>query len=73
MKGIDVAITAMKYLKEDHESFKYLLIGDGEQKEEIVKKINNYHLNDHVILLGFRDDVPGILTAMVIYLSASRG
>jgi glycosyltransferase involved in cell wall biosynthesis len=72
VKGIDVAIKAIKCLKEYHKTFKYILIGDGELRGEIVKEINNYHLNDHVILLGFRDDVPGILRVMDIYLSPSR-
>jgi len=72
VKGIDVAIQAMKKLKEIHKNFKYILIGDGELKDEIVNEINNCHLNDQVLLLGFRDDVPGILKMMDIYLSPSR-
>lgn len=73
VKGIDVAIKAMKCLKEYHKNFKYILIGDGELKDEIVKEINNCHLNNQILLVGFRDDVPGILKMMDIYLSASRG
>ena len=72
VKGIDVAIQAMKNLKKHTKNFKYVLIGDGELKGEIEKEISNCHLNDHVILLGFRDDVPGILKMMDIYLSSSR-
>ncbi|MFQ5787673.1 MAG: glycosyltransferase, partial [Thermodesulfobacteriota bacterium] len=34
VKGIDVAIKAMKCLKEYHKTFKYILIGDGELKDE---------------------------------------
>ncbi|MGR3292445.1 MAG: glycosyltransferase [Candidatus Scalindua sp.] len=72
VKGIDVAIQAIKNLKKYHKNFKYLLIGDGELKEEIIKKINDCRLNNQVLLLGFRDDVPGILKMMDIYLSPSR-
>ncbi|KHE94084.1 MAG: putative glycosyltransferase [Candidatus Scalindua brodae] len=72
VKGIDVAIHAMKYLKEYHKNIKYILIGDGELKEEIIKEINDCHMNDQVLLLGFRGDVPGLLKMMDIYLSASR-
>lgn len=73
VKGVDVAIHAMKYLEEYHKNFKYVLIGDGELKGKIIKEINKYHLNDQILILGFRDDVPGILKMMDIYLSASRG
>ena len=72
VKGIDVAIRAMKHLKEYHKNFKYILVGDGELKNEIVKAINNYDMRNHVLLLGLRDDVPGILKMMDIYLSPSR-
>jgi glycosyltransferase involved in cell wall biosynthesis len=72
VKGIDVAIRAMKHLKEYHKNFKYVIVGDGELKNEIVKAINNYDVRNHVLLLGFRDDVPGILKMMDIYLSPSR-
>ena len=72
VKGIDVAIKAMKCLIEFHKNFKYILIGDGELKDEIVKEINNCHMNNQILLLGFRDDVPGILKMMDVYLSPSR-
>jgi glycosyltransferase involved in cell wall biosynthesis len=72
VKGIDVGIRAMKYLKEYHKNFKYILVGDGELKNEIVKTINTYDMRNHILLLGFRDDVPGILKMMDIYLSPSR-
>jgi glycosyltransferase involved in cell wall biosynthesis len=72
VKGIDVAIQAMKHLKEYYKNFKYILVGDGELKNEIVKTINTYDMKNNVLLLGFRDDVSGILKMMDIYLSPSR-
>lgn len=44
------------YQKVDPNSF-LVLIGDGEDREKIVHKINNYGLNDKVLLLGIRKDV----------------
>ena len=72
VKGIDVAIQAMKHLREYHKNFKYVIVGDGELKKEIVKAINTYDMRNHILLLGFRDDVPGILKMMDVYLSPSR-
>jgi len=71
VKGIDVAIQAMECLGKLHKNFMYILIGDGEFKEVIVKKINDCRMNSQILLLGFRDDVPGILKMMDIYLSSS--
>ncbi len=72
VKGIDVAIRAMKCLREYHKNFKYVIVGDGELKNEIVKAINTYDMRNHILLLGFRNDVPDILKIMDVYLSPSR-
>ena len=72
VKGLDVAIQAMKYLARYHKNFKYIIIGDGELRSSLVEAIDNCGMNNHVLLLGFRDDVPGILPMMDIYLSPSR-
>ncbi len=72
VKGIDVAIQAIKCLREYRKNFKYILIGDGELREEITMQIAACDVNKQILLLGFRDNVPGILKKMDIYLSPSR-
>ncbi len=49
-----------------------LLVGDGELKEQIVKKIEQLHLENDVLLLGVRSDVSCLLAAMDVFLFPSR-
>lgn len=41
-----------------------LLVGDGEDKELLLDKVNKYGLENDVIFAGFRNDVPDLLSAM---------
>lgn len=74
VKGLDVAIKAMSYLRFDDvvDAFKYIIVGDGDLKSEIEDMVKGFELNDKIELLGNRDDVPDILKSVDIYLCPSR-
>jgi glycosyltransferase involved in cell wall biosynthesis len=42
-------------------NFKIYFIGEGPLKDLLIQKINQLKLNDHIELVGFRNDVPEIL------------
>lgn len=48
-----------------------LLVGDGEEKQFILEKINEYNLNNKVIFTGVRDDVNDIMQAMDVFVFPS--
>ncbi|MBU1241354.1 glycosyltransferase [Myxococcota bacterium] len=50
---------------------KLLLVGDGELRPMIEKKIADLGLGDSVILTGVRDDIPDLLQAMDLFLLPS--
>jgi glycosyltransferase involved in cell wall biosynthesis len=53
----------------DHfQNAKLVLVGDGPAREEIMQKISDKRLDDHVKLLGHRRDVPALLSLADIYL-----
>ena len=56
---LDVA----KALKDRKDPFVLYLIGDGDLRSDIEKKIVDLELSEHVVLLGSRKDVPQILTS----------
>lgn len=68
---LDVA----KALKDKNDSFVLYLIGDGDLRPDIEKKIADLGLGEHVKLLGSRKDVPQILTAFdtMIFPSVYEG
>lgn len=49
-----------------------LLVGDGENFEQVKRKVDDYHLNDKVSFLGIRDDVADLMQAMDVFVLPSR-
>lgn len=50
---------------------KLLLIGDGDLRNEVLSKINQMELNDKVILLKNRSDIPDLMAAMDVFVFPS--
>jgi glycosyltransferase involved in cell wall biosynthesis len=50
---------------------KLLLVGDGELRESIERRIKELNLEDAIIITGFRADVPDIMQAMDVFLFPS--
>lgn len=55
-----------------NDKYKLILIGDGEDKEQIIRKIKEYEIEDRVILMEKRADVNKLLMAMDIFAFPSR-
>ena len=51
---------------------KLVIVGDGPQKENLLKLIKNMNLQDKVIMLGHRDDVDKLLPNFDIFCLASE-
>ena len=49
-----------------------LLVGDGDLKDEIIKKVERLNLQHAVLFTGVRNDIPQLLSAMDIFLFPSR-
>ena len=50
----------------------FLIIGDGALKSEIKQLIKDYHLENHIIITGNREDLPQILNGIDIYTFTSK-
>jgi glycosyltransferase involved in cell wall biosynthesis len=68
-------LKALKKLKENNKNFKMLMCGTNLDlsNKELLGLINSYQLEENIILLGRRDDIPGLLSAADIYVSSSLG
>lgn len=53
-------------------NYRLLLVGDGELKADIERKVRQYELDDAVIFAGVRTDVNRLLMAMDLFLFPSK-
>ncbi len=71
VKNHDFIIEVFNEIYKQNKNSFLLLIGSGEEKENIISKINMYKLNNNCLLLENRTDVPDLLNAMDIFLFPS--
>lgn len=64
-------IEILNKLKEIQPDFKFLWAGTGEMYEEIQRLIKLKNLQNNVILLGVRNDIPRILQALNVFILPS--
>jgi len=58
--------------KEANHAFKCLLVGDGPLKEGLKLKVKNLKLENNVIFLGKRDDIPELLSVIDLFVLTSK-
>ena len=65
-------IEAVKELVKENKNIKLILAGEGEKREFLEQKIEEYNLKDNVKLLGYRTDIPRLLKISNLVLSTSK-
>ena len=72
-KGFTNLIDVFALVHMVHPDWKLNIIGDGEEKDRIINRINKYGLSDSVIMHGFlnKDDVGRVLSKSSIYVMTS--
>ncbi|MFH1282276.1 MAG: glycosyltransferase [bacterium] len=70
-KGHLYFLDAFAEVIKDFPDAKTLIVGDGEEKEKIIEKINELNLENNCILLGLREDIPEILSAIDVMVLSS--
>jgi len=71
-KGYDLAIDALKILKDRGHAFTWYIMGDGEDKIELKNKIELLGLNDNVVFLGIKENHYPYLKQADIFLHTAR-
>ncbi|HPF98327.1 MAG TPA: glycosyltransferase family 1 protein [Mangrovimonas sp.] len=64
-------IDIMKHLVAIDDSYRLLLIGEGNLKEKIKAKVNQYNLQEHVVFMGVRTDINVLLQAIDLFVFPS--
>lgn len=71
-KGIDVALTAFAEIAKKYPQTIYVVMGDGEEKNNLTSKIVELGLSDQAFLVGFVTDAKKYLKAFDIFTLTSR-
>ncbi len=64
-------LDAARKIKNDHHEFHFVIVGDGELRQLLERKISEYNLNDSVTLTGPRTDIPRVLKAFDLFVLTS--
>lgn len=72
-KGHEYLLEAFEQVFEKHKHAKLLIVGDGEQKEKLVKQIESYRSRSKIYFLGNRSDVNEILKISDIFTLPTFG
>lgn len=67
-KGQIELLEAARIVINKYKNVLFLMVGDGELKEELKEKVVKLKLNKHVIFLGWREDIEEILASIDIFV-----
>ncbi len=71
-KGHRYVVEAARAILGTFPDTRFLFVGEGEARAEIERSLNEKGFKSHFFLLGFREDIPEILTASDILILPSR-
>lgn len=71
-KNYSFLIDAFALYAQNNPKGKLLLVGDGDEKEKIIKRINKYGLSDRVVILNEVNDVQKYYSAFDCFVLPSR-
>ena len=71
VKGIPYLLEAVDKVRMSYPDFKLLIAGEGNQMDDLQKQARALNLGDTVCFMGFRDDIPGVLSISDFYICSS--
>jgi glycosyltransferase involved in cell wall biosynthesis len=70
-KALEVLFAAAVRLREDHPALRVLVAGDGPERARLEEAVRRLGLEETVLLLGIRRDVPALLDALDVAVLSS--
>ncbi len=67
-KGYSYMIPAIPHILKNHPNIRFVWVGDGDQRRELELLVKEYGVEDKVIFLGYRKDIPRLLLASDLFL-----
>jgi len=70
-KGIKHILEGIKTIFKNRDDIRYQIAGDGKYKEDLKEYLDNYPFRDRVEVLGYRKDIPRLLTSADLFIYVS--
>ena len=71
VKGVEYFVQAVPTVKTSVPNAKFVIVGDGEEKERLVALVKELGLEDDVVFLGYRTDVQNVMSQMDVIVLPS--
>lgn len=70
-KGIQYMLHALPEVLKAHPNTYYMIVGDGDYKEELMKQTNQLGIRNQVIFTGTRNDIPNLMSFADLFILPS--
>jgi glycosyltransferase involved in cell wall biosynthesis len=70
-KGQRHLIEAARHVVREMPDARFVILGEGELREQLERQVNEHHLQKHVLLPGFRTDVIGCIKGFDLFAMSS--
>lgn len=67
-KGYNDLVQVIPHIIKDFPDVKFVWVGEGELREDLINKVREYAIEDKVLFLGYRSDVPRLLKAADLFV-----
>ncbi|MFR2767087.1 MAG: glycosyltransferase [Thomasclavelia sp.] len=71
-KGFDLLLEVAKIIFNNETDWKWLIVGEGEERENLEKKIKQYNLEKKVMLVGNKTNIDDFYNKSSIFVLTSR-
>lgn len=71
VKGFDLAVESARILKDNGNDFVWYFVGDGPEKDNLIKLIKGYNLSENIIITGMQKNPYPYMAACDIYVQPS--
>jgi L-malate glycosyltransferase len=70
-KGQRYLIEAARLVVQEIPDARFVILGEGELREQLEQQVKHHHLDKHVLLPGFRTDVVGCMKSFDVFVMSS--
>lgn len=70
-KGMEYYIKAIPDVINKHPNTKFLVVGDGEDKEKLISLVRQLRIEDYVVFMGYRRDIQNIMSQIDLIVLSS--